>query len=53
MLLQFLLHFDRQAPHASVIEIARQQHRLVTPLARDFFMLTLDISLVFGLNLHL
>src|SRR5437773_1201315 len=53
VLLQFLLHFDRQATDALVIEIARQQHRLVAPSARDFFTLTLDIPLVFGLNLHL
>src|SRR6266853_950905 len=53
VLVQFLLHFDRQAAYASVIEIARQSHRLAAPLARDFFVLTLDVPLVFGLNLHL
>jgi len=36
-----------------VIEIARQCHRFVALLARDFLMLTLDVPLVLGLNFHL
>src|SRR5260221_6247445 len=40
---QFLLHFDRPAPYALVIEIARQSHPLPTALARRFFLPNLGL----------
>ena len=53
MLRQFLLHLDRKAVHLAVIHIWRQTQRFIMMVTLDFFLLALDIALIFGLDFNL
>ena len=53
VLIQLLLRLRRKPAHLAVIHIRRKAQIFVLRLTRDFFLLALDITLVFGLDLDL
>ncbi len=53
LLVEFLLHFDRQAANRAIIEIPRQARRFELFLPAHLIALALDVTLIFDLNLDL
>ena len=53
MLVEFLLNLDRKPAHIAVVEIAGQRQCFIMFPAGDFVLLSDDVALILGLDLHL
>ena len=51
--IEFLAHFPRQAMHCGIVQISGQRQFFMATLPFDFLPLAVDVTGVFGLNLHL
>ena len=46
VLVELLLHFDREAAHSVVVEVARQRRVFLLATIGDFLRLAVDVALV-------
>jgi hypothetical protein len=53
VLVELLLHFDREAAHRAVVEVVRQRRVFLLAALGDLLGLAVDVALVLGLDLEL